>query len=147
MVTAHQRIEVVLTFDTTFNLTQNQLRYINEHIADLVYNSINKGKCTSLILKEGLDTNDEVIISDNEYIFEFIANIKCDYSANAHMVNNDLKGGITWDTVEKIEDIDKFELMKLLKHNLLVGDFGMHIYTLQATVYDELFDLPPNSNI
>ena len=147
MVTAHQKVEITLTFDTTFNLTQNQVRYINEHIADLIYKSINKGKCTSLRLKEGLDTNDEVIISDNEYIFEFIANIKCDYSANSHMVNNDLEGGITWDNIEKIEDIDKFELMKLLIHNLLIGDFGVHIYTLSVTIDDEIFDLPPNSNI
>lgn len=147
MVDAHQRIEITILFNDNFILTNNQIRYINENITKLVMDSINKGGCSSMQLKEGLDINDEVIVADNDYIFEFIANVKCDYSAGTNMINNSVNGSIVWNNVEKVEEINKYTLVSLIKKYLLIGDFGMHVKTVYVNIDDELFDLPPNSAI
>lgn len=147
MVDAHQRIEITILFNDNFILTNNQIRYINENITKLVIDSINKGSCSSMQLKEGLDINDEVIVADNDYIFEFIANVKCDYTAGTNMINNSVNGSIVWNNVEKVEEINKYTLVSLIKKYLLIGDFGMHVKTVYVHIDDELFDLPPNSSI
>jgi hypothetical protein len=145
MITANQQIDIILTFNNTLTLTNNQLRYINDNIAELVKNSIIAGNCSSINLKSGFDIyNDEVIVKDFEYTFEFLASIKGEYSKNI-INNNYVSNSMHWNHLEKIDEIDKSILRKEIKTKFLLADFGEHVDTINIIIHD-ITNIPPSSN-
>lgn len=136
MLTAKQTINVEIFFNTTFILTKMQLDYINNHITELVKDCITKGECVKLDLKSGLDQDDNCIVSDYAYIFEFIAEVEGEYDR----VNNFM----IWETKNKVEEIDSNLLANKFKRFLPIANFGSNIEHLNVKILPVINE-PPNS--
>ncbi|MEE3344329.1 MAG: hypothetical protein VZS44_09585 [Bacilli bacterium] len=143
MVTGKQKVKVQLLFKDTVILTPLQIDYINNHITELVQDSITKGNCVKLTFLEGLDEDDTCIVSGYEYDFLFMADVEGEYDYES-MIPSNMNTTLSWNNTNKIEEIDENVLYSNLRKQLLLADFGEKIQKVFVKLYS--IENPPSSS-